>query len=43
MAYLVFEQNEHKAYVWTRQAQAFPPAPDVIAGRDKTIRIAELN
>jgi Uma2 family endonuclease len=42
MAYLVFAQDEHKAYVWTREANAFP-TPSVIAGRDKIIRIAEQN
>ena len=43
MAYLVFEQSEHKSYIWTREAATFPPAPSVIVGRDKIIRVAELN
>lgn len=43
LAYLVFAQNEHKAYVWLRTAGGFPAAADVIAGRDKTLRIAPLN
>jgi len=43
MAYLVFEQNKHKVYLWTRAAHAFPSTPNVIMGRDKIIRIAELD
>jgi hypothetical protein len=39
MAYLAFAEDEHKAYVWTREAGAFS-TPSVIAGRDKIIRIA---
>src|SRR5713226_2911985 len=42
-AYLVFAQGGYKAHVWTREGSAFPPAPDVIVGRDKVIRIATLN
>jgi Uma2 family endonuclease len=41
-AYLVFDQSEHKAYVWARQGPSFPSTPDVITGRDKIVRIAEL-
>jgi Uma2 family endonuclease len=43
LAYLVFAQSGHMAYVWVRKADAFPPAPSVIVGRDKIIRIAALN
>jgi Uma2 family endonuclease len=43
LSYLVFAQSGHKAYVWTRNADGFPPAPSVIVGRDKIIRIAVLN
>ena len=43
LSYLVFAQSGHKAYVWTREADGFPPAPSVIVGRDKIIRIAALN
>jgi Uma2 family endonuclease len=43
LAYLVFAQSGHKAYVWVRGDDGFPPAPSVIVGRDKIIRIAELN
>jgi Uma2 family endonuclease len=43
LAYLVFAQSGHKAHVWVRKADSFPPAPSVIMGRDKIIRIAALN
>jgi Uma2 family endonuclease len=43
LSYLVFAQSGQKAYVWTREADGFPPAPSVIVGRDKIIRIAALN
>jgi Uma2 family endonuclease len=41
-AYLVFAQDEPKAWAWIRRREDFPPGPDVIAGADKTIRIASL-
>jgi Uma2 family endonuclease len=43
LAYLVFAQSGHKAYVWVRKADGFEPAPSVVVGRDKIIRIAALN
>jgi Uma2 family endonuclease len=43
LAYLVFAQSGHKAFVWVRKADGFEPAPSVIVGRDKIIRIAALN
>jgi len=43
MTYLVFEQTEHKAHIWTREAEVFPPAPTEIRGRDKILRIDSLN
>ena len=43
LSYLVFAQSGHKAYVWKRDADGFSPAPSVIVGRDKIIRIAALN
>jgi Uma2 family endonuclease len=43
LAYLVFSQGGHKAYVWAREADRFSPAPSVIVGRDKIIRIAALS
>jgi len=41
-AYLVFAQDEPKAWAWIRSDEGFPPGPDVIAGADGTIRIASL-
>jgi Uma2 family endonuclease len=43
LAYLVFAQSGHKAYVWVRKADGFEPAPSVVVGRDKIIGIAALN
>jgi hypothetical protein len=43
MSYLVFEQNEYKAHIWTREAEGFLPAPNVVRGRDKILRIEGLN
>jgi Uma2 family endonuclease len=43
LAYLVFAQSAHKAYVWTRETDEYPSAPSVILGQDKIIRIAALN
>ena len=43
LSYLVFAQSGYKAYVWTRGPDGFPPAPSVIVGWDKIIRIAALN
>jgi Uma2 family endonuclease len=43
LTYLVFAQSGHKAYVWAREAGQFAPAPSVIVGRDKIIRIAALS
>jgi Uma2 family endonuclease len=42
-AYLVFAQDEPKAWVWSRGRDDFPAGPDVIAGADRTIRIASLD
>jgi Uma2 family endonuclease len=42
MAYLAFSEDEHKACVWTREANEFD-APSLITGRDKIIRIAPQN
>jgi Uma2 family endonuclease len=43
LAYLVFAQSGHKAYVWAREADEFQAAPSVIVGRGEIIRIAALN
>jgi Uma2 family endonuclease len=41
-AYLVFAQDEVKAWIWMRGEKGFPPGPDVIVGEDKSISIAAL-
>ena len=38
-AYLVFAQNEPKAWAWIRERDAFPPIPGVITGYDKVIHV----
>jgi Uma2 family endonuclease len=43
MTYLVFEQDQYKAHIWTREAAVFRPAPTEIRGRDKIVRIDSLN
>ena len=43
VAYLVFAQNEAKAWAWIRGAQGFPAGPDVVAGEDLVIRIDFLD
>jgi Uma2 family endonuclease len=43
MTYLVFEQDQYAAHIWTREANVFPSAPTVIRGRDKILRIESLN
>jgi Uma2 family endonuclease len=40
--YLVFSQDEPKAWMWTRRDQGFPPAPTVLRGEDKIIKVAPL-
>jgi Uma2 family endonuclease len=41
-AYLVFSQDEPKAWVWPRSSGGFAPGPQVVAGADQTIRIGDL-
>lgn len=41
-AYLVFAQDELKAWAWIRGDQGFPPGPEVVAGEDEIIRITSL-
>ncbi len=41
-AYLVFAQDEVKAWAWLRGESGFPPGPAVMVGEDKTIAIAAL-
>jgi Uma2 family endonuclease len=43
IAYLVFAQDEMKAWVWTRRPNDdFPPGPEVVEGQDAVARIAPL-
>lgn len=41
-AYLVFAQDEVKAWAWLREERGFPAGPDVIVGEDECIRLAAL-
>jgi Uma2 family endonuclease len=41
-AYLVFSQDEPKAWVWLRGHSGFAPGPQVAVGPDQTIRIDDL-
>ena len=41
-AYLVFAQDEPKAWVWSGEPTRLPPGPTVISGHDKTVHIKEL-
>ena len=41
-AYLVFAQDEPKAWVWSGEPTRLPPAPAVIASHDKIVYIKEL-
>lgn len=42
-AYLVFAQDEMKAWVWKRGAAGFPPSADVIEGNDALAHIEALH
>ena len=42
-AYLVFAQNQPKAWVWMHRSNGFASAPTVIIGSDKTVYVARLN
>jgi Uma2 family endonuclease len=41
-AYLVFAQNEPKAWAWIRGSGKFPTTPNVITGYDKVIHVPAL-
>jgi Uma2 family endonuclease len=41
-AYLVFAQDQIKAWVWTRGSVGFPSGPDVLEGDDAVVRIEAL-
>ncbi len=42
LAYLVFAQDEMKAWVWTRGPTNFPPSADVFEGEGAVVRIERL-
>jgi Uma2 family endonuclease len=42
LAYLVFSQDEPKAWIWVRGEAGFSPAPIVLAGRDPVIEVPTL-
>jgi Uma2 family endonuclease len=42
-SYVVFAQDEPKAWVWSRVDGAFPATPAVIAGKDKSIHMPALH
>ncbi|MEJ2377732.1 MAG: Uma2 family endonuclease [Pseudolabrys sp.] len=41
-AYLVFSEDEPKAWEWLRGADGFAPGPQVVAGEERTVRIEGL-
>lgn len=41
-AYLVFSQDEPKAWVWLRGDKGFGPGPQIVVGADQTIIVNEL-
>ena len=42
LAYLVFSQDEPKAWMWVRGEAGFSPTPIVLAGREATIEVPAL-
>jgi hypothetical protein len=38
----VFAQHESKAWVWSREVDAFPSIPSILVGIDKVIHLAEF-
>jgi len=42
VAYLVFDQNESKAWAWLRTSAGFTPGAEIISGRGETIRVPVL-
>jgi Uma2 family endonuclease len=40
--YLVFSQDEPKAWVWPRDDKGFSAGPQIIAGQDQTIHVKDL-
>ena len=41
-AYLVFAQDQMKAWIWIRGSAGFPGGPDVLEGEDAVVRIEAL-
>jgi hypothetical protein len=41
-AYLVFAQDEQKAWIWLKDAQGFPPGQQVLNAPNESVRIAAL-
>ena len=41
-AYVVFAQEERKAWVWVRADSGFPLGPDVVGGEDEAVRVPPL-
>jgi Uma2 family endonuclease len=41
--YLVFSQDEPKAWVWAREGGTFPPGPAVVEGVDGIVRVNALS
>jgi Uma2 family endonuclease len=42
VAYVVFAQDEYKAWVWIRGPEAFPPGPSSFDGKDAVIPVPPL-
>ena len=42
-AYLVLEQQEAKAWLWSREAGSFVPKPQEIVGRNEVVQISALD
>ncbi|MBV8803961.1 MAG: Uma2 family endonuclease, partial [Sinobacteraceae bacterium] len=40
--YLVFSQDEPKAWMWSRGDQGFPPTSTIVMGQDKIIQVPVL-
>ena len=42
-AYIVFAQDEPKAWLWLRTASGFSSTPEIVAGRDVSIQMPALS
>lgn len=43
LGYLIFAQDDAKAWIWLREADRFPAGPHVVAGLDKIIHVKALD